>query len=89
MSKKQGKPKKLYLTEEERGNIQSREIQLRTHEYHVHLVNNDIVAYIKDKVYKRLGLDPNKDYPLAGGGTYLIVEEEKGTNEPDTTVQKG
>jgi hypothetical protein len=74
----------LYLTEEERKNIESRGSVMKTVEYLVHLINNDIVAYIKSVPYERLKLDVNKDYPLSGNGEYIIVEEKE-KHEPDKT----
>jgi hypothetical protein len=83
------KPKKLYLTEDEKSNIDSRGAELKTYQYHCHLINNDIVAYLKSVVYTRLSLDPNKDYPLSGNGEYLIVEEkEKNGTEPKNDATK-
>jgi len=70
--------KKLYLTEEERKNINSRQNMLAEHNFYMHMINNSIVDYLKGVVFPRLGLDVKKDYPLSNDGTYLIIEEENG-----------
>lgn len=79
-------PKKLYLTEDERKNINSRQNLMAEHNFYVYLLNNAIVEYLKGVVYTRLGLDKSKDYPLSTDGMYLIIEEDHGKR--DTTESK-
>ena len=71
------KDKKLYLNDDEKRNIASRQGLMREHEFYQHLLNNSIVEYLKAVVYKRLGLDPTQDYPLSNDGSYLLIERKE------------
>lgn len=87
MTQQKKKPKQLYLTETERSNVLNRSAEMNRYEYMKQLVNNDIVRYLKEVVYKRLNLDPGKDYPLSPDTKYLIVENE-GEGEKEKTNEK-
>jgi len=64
------------LNDEEKKNIQSRQMLIREHEFYIHMINNSIVEFLKGKVYPRLGLDVTKDYPLSEDLTQVLIEEE-------------
>jgi hypothetical protein len=76
MKDQQGKMKKMFLSDEEKKNIRSRQGLLAEHNFYMHMLNNAIVEYLKQVVYVRLGLDVTKDYPLSNDGQYLILESE-------------
>lgn len=78
--------KKLQLSKEEYKGVVSREIELTRLDYLRGIVNNDIVSFIKETAYKRLGLDTSKDYKISYDekGMNLLVPEED-----QKTIKKG
>jgi hypothetical protein len=74
------KQKKLFLTTEERQQIQYRRTLLQEMDYQAHLINNDIRSYMRENVFKRLSVDESKQYEISPDGSCLI--EVNATSTP-------
>ena len=73
--------KKLYLTEEERTNVSSRENLIKEYQYLIHVVGVDIETYVRYAVLKRLGLPVDTTYTLAKDNAFLEVPHESNTDK--------
>ncbi len=74
--------KKYSLSEAEKNNLGARQQLAREHNLIANALNNDTVGYIYSVVYKRLGIDPSKNYELSQDNSTLTIKEEDGSNKP-------
>ena len=75
----QKEPKTFHLTELEQSNLESRYSLIKQYQYLIHVLNNDIVGYVKLAVYPRLSIDQDKDYVLSPDNKELTIKENNAT----------
>ena len=83
---KQSLTKKYFLTEEEKTNIESRQMEIKRMQYLMHLINQDIQGYTQYVILKRLDIPEGKNYILSTDNTYITLPG--GENEPNTNKSK-
>ncbi len=69
---KEKKEKKLFFTEEERGNVQGR---IKYKAFMEHLVDTELSDYINSVVFKRLKIKSGTPCKISENADYLIFEE--------------
>lgn len=77
-------PRKLFLTEDETKNIQSRQDLIKQYQYLIHVINADIQAYMHYQVLKRLAVPEGKNYILSTDNTFITLpggEDERPATE--------
>ncbi len=78
MNPKQVQPKIYHLTEEEKLNVESRQQMIKQYQYLIHVINSDIVGYVKFGIYPRLSLKPDQEYTLSQDNSELTIKEADG-----------
>lgn len=82
------KSKTYSLNDSEKRNIESRQELIKQYQYLIHLVNNDIVGYIKYGVYPRIGVEEKENYTLSPDLAFIEIMKENKIGDADENTGK-